>query len=377
MNKLLRMTLLTTALSLPMAAQADWSIAALSNFDTFRSAPFGINDSGQVVGIAFGKGPTHGFITGSNGVGVTDLLALSNIEQAFDINNSGQVVGTTNGHSMMTGANGVGAIDLGNFGGVSGSYAVAINNSGQVVAQYTAQGGLIHTIITGPNGVGFTDIGTLGGRNNLVADINSSGQVTGMSDLSGNSLKHAYITGANGLGLTDLGSLNLSSTGTGINDSGQVVGSMDISDGSNHAYVTGPNGVNIIDLGTFGGRLSVSTAINNLGEVIGTATTAGNVETHSFLYSHGGLTDLNLLAPVVSGGWTNLEVTDINNNGQIVGSGIHNGVNSGFILSYTADTIFDPNPIFIPQVPEPETYAMLLAGLGMIGFMARRRKQNS
>lgn len=28
----------------------------------------------------------------------------------------------------------------------------------------------------------------------------------------------------------------------------------------------------------------------------------------------------------------------------------------------------------VAQVPEPETYAMLLAGLGMIGFMARRRK---
>jgi hypothetical protein len=25
-------------------------------------------------------------------------------------------------------------------------------------------------------------------------------------------------------------------------------------------------------------------------------------------------------------------------------------------------------------VPEPETYAMLLAGLGLVGFMARRRK---
>jgi len=26
-------------------------------------------------------------------------------------------------------------------------------------------------------------------------------------------------------------------------------------------------------------------------------------------------------------------------------------------------------------VPEPETYAMLMAGLGLLGFMARRRKQ--
>lgn len=32
--------------------------------------------------------------------------------------------------------------------------------------------------------------------------------------------------------------------------------------------------------------------------------------------------------------------------------------------------------IRVTAVPEPETYAMLLAGLGMIGFMSRRRKGN-
>ena len=31
----------------------------------------------------------------------------------------------------------------------------------------------------------------------------------------------------------------------------------------------------------------------------------------------------------------------------------------------------------VAVVPEPETYAMLLAGLGLVGFMARHRKQNA
>jgi hypothetical protein len=31
----------------------------------------------------------------------------------------------------------------------------------------------------------------------------------------------------------------------------------------------------------------------------------------------------------------------------------------------------------VAPVPEPETYAMMLAGLGLLGFMARRRKQQS
>jgi hypothetical protein len=35
------------------------------------------------------------------------------------------------------------------------------------------------------------------------------------------------------------------------------------------------------------------------------------------------------------------------------------------------------NIMVAAPVPEPETYAMMLAGLGLLGFAARRRKQKA
>lgn len=368
---------------------ADWSIVALDTFGNFTNSPANINDSGQIVGTAItaNAGKVHAFITGPDGVGITDLYTLSGIEEAYGINNSGQVAGLTrisgeNIHAIITGPDGVGIKDLGTFDG-SRSFAMDINDSGQVTGGFQAGGGEVHGFLTGPNGVGSTVLGTLGGQGNDVAGINASGQVTGTSSISGNLNSHAYITGADGVGMKDVGALFLNSSASGINDAGQVVGHSYVADRTYHAFVTGPNGVDMTDLGTLGGNYSQSFAINNSGEVVGVALTASDPGWHSFIYSHGGMTDLSLLTPVVTAGWSNLHVADINNNGQIVGSGMLNGEYAGFLLSYTPDTIFTPNPIFIPPpvitppppIPEPETYMMLLAGLGLVGFMVRRRKE--
>ncbi len=46
-----------------------------------------------------------------------------------------------------------------------------------------------------------------------------------------------------------------------------------------------------------------------------------------------------------------------------------------YIDSATYSATGTPDNFAVTAVPEPETYAMLLAGLGVLGFMARRRKQ--
>ena len=370
--------------SIPAVGQADWSITILGDFGGGYSTPWDINDSGQIVGYAgHSDGTSHAFITGINGVGLTDLHNLVEADKlsysvASSINNSGQVVGWTEDHGFITGPNGVGLTKLDSPGGLVMPYG--INNHGQVVGtiQTDIPGTFdseSHAFITDPNGVGITKIdeGSPAWDMARVVAVNDSGQVVGFFD---NGQRH-FMTGTNGTGVIDITHMHneYRVDASDINESGQVVGGYwDTSNGDYYAYVTEPNGSGFTELGTLGGFGSFANGINNAGEVVGTAKTADG-DTHPFLFSHGGLTDLNMLDVVIATGLTDISVFDINNNGQLIGHGYDNFGVQAFMLSYTPDTVFDPQPIFIPSpVPELKTYAMLLSGLGLIGFMARCRK---
>jgi len=132
MKKLFTMTIASALLSIATSATADWSFVPLGNsapgYSGYSSVATAINDSGQVVGyydVSFpGGGATHAFMTGPNGVGITNLhpydWTSGNSSFAMGINKSGQVAGEawTDDHfalpyAFITGPSGAGFADLG------------------------------------------------------------------------------------------------------------------------------------------------------------------------------------------------------------------------------------------------------------------------
>ncbi|PTR16033.1 putative secreted protein with PEP-CTERM sorting signal [Nitrosospira sp. Nsp2] len=330
------------------------TVTQLERLDGGTTVPRALNDVGRVVGYYFPPGQgLHGFITGPDGMGMRNLgLAGSSVaDDAADINEAGQVVGRrstptpSSTTAFITGPNGEGIRDLGSLGG-DFSAAQGINDAGQVVGESETAERDSHAYITGPNGTGMRDIGALEGNFSSASRINDAGQVVGHSTTA-EQYFHGFITGADGMGMRDLGTLGgRNSYANDINAAGRVVGSSDTAAEGHHAFITAPDGVGMMDLGALGGGISWASGINDAGQVAGTTSTAEGGE-HAFITGPNGegMTDLNSLVDLPPGVLL-MNAVDINNSGQVIATG----------------------------VPEPETYALLLVGLGLIGFMARPKR---
>ena len=231
--------------------------------------------------------------------------------------------------------------DLGTLNTFAGSsfnvgYALAINNSGQIAANATAsgfgsplgnsindsgqtvQGDFLYTGGT-PTALGYLP----GGDTTGASGINSSGQVVGSANTGRGTPNQAFLYSGNTMTALGQGSA------IAINNNGQVVGFTAINRNlPNHAflYTSGT----MLDLGTLGGSVSYATAINNSGQVVGLSDTSGNLADHAFLYSGGAMIDLGTLP-----GTSISEAHGINDSGQIVGY-TETPTGSGGFLPYHA-----------------------------------------
>jgi probable HAF family extracellular repeat protein len=358
---LLAMLILTAARGASAAVQyavTDLGTAPGAKGDYYNYG-LGLNQSGTaVVGVS---GSTDGTtyatrysIAPGGGVTFTDIgrLAGINFSQGRGVNDSGQIAGWSDvsdpgGYHPFLYSNGV-MKDLGALPGYSHGKALGINNAGQVVGySYT----FAFNTLTDPGraflytGGQLTDIGFLPGDSRSAATaINDQGVVTGYS-YGGANFMHAFLY-ANGT-MTDLGGGLRGPMPQAINNLNQIVGIM-----NNHAFVY-RNGA-FTDLGGLpGADQTYATGINDQGVIVGHSLhTALSPSGYRAFVSTDGQTlqDLTLLVDPASG-WTVQQATGINNGGQIVAYGDHNGGVTHALL--------------LTPIPEPAAPASLciLAGL--------------
>ncbi len=339
------------------------------------AAAFGLNDSGVAAGTATTVfGYEHAFVA-SNGA-MTDLTLNSGASQGFAaaINNAGTIAGTQiiNGQAVATVWSSAGASSISG----AGSYAMAINDAGQVAGMLTTtdgpNGGQGHAFVT-TNGVA-QDLGTVpGGSWSSAYGINGSGEAVGYGMTSSGGFRGFTWTSSGGI--NELGTLGgANSYAMAVNDAGTVVGSAQLASGAMHAFIA--NGDALIDLGTLGGVNSYAYSINDVGEAVGYSTTAAGAM-HAFLYEGGVMIDLNSMIDPASG-WIVTNAYAINASGEIAGAGLFDGVEHAFLLEPSASpalfSVTSQSAIQGAAAPEPRTVALLMmlfaAGAIRIRFRA-------
>lgn len=340
---------------------------------TGGSTAYGMNSSGQVVGNSYNSATgLYEAVVWNNGA----VISLGVQGMARAINDSGTVVGETGSDAASsTGVgNGVAFMysggvytSLGTLGGTA-SGAWGINNSGTIVGMSNIGADPANVLKAHAfkySGGVMTDLGTNAPDGYSRAHgINAAGESVGRGSVgtfTGSDKFMAYWDSTNAL--TIVPGPTTYSTAYDINNNGIIVGNgRSLTSGlDQRAMWWDENGV-IHTLDPFaGGNRSQFWALNDAGVMVGYARNGVTAASDRATISYDGITliDLNTLVVDLTGWQTLTQAYDINGSGQIVGVGIlSNGQQGAFILT---------------AVPIPAAVWLFASGLGLLGWMRRKR----
>jgi probable HAF family extracellular repeat protein len=153
--------------------------------------------------------------------------------------------------------------------------------------------------------------------------------------------------------ITNLGSVVPGWSFVGINNGSQLIGNYTVPGNTAqeiHGFIYNNSDGTFTDMGTLGGLQSNATAINNLGQVTGSALIGGpQAISHAFLYSNGVMTDIGTLTgSAYSVGYA------INDSGEVAGAfsvGPENSFQPAYYLTaftYSNGVITNLTPNFSP-----------------------------
>jgi len=243
-----------------------------------------INNAGTIVGTALlDDYSREAVMWDSKGhMALLGFLPGGSFSQASDINDRGQIVGTANGpgwqYQAVVWDKGPGSASaLPPLAGIEESpyptsFGEAINNSGQIVGNFSAwyvpqQAVLWRNENSAPTALTPLVAGTFA----YAGDINNAGEIVGNSKSASPGFQLHAVVWKSGTP-TDLGQMGTWAVANAINDRGQIVGYWQDSGNATHAFVSEKSVITPLDP-LAGDAASFANGINNAGKAIGTSGT--------------------------------------------------------------------------------------------------------
>ncbi|MBL8065668.1 MAG: PEP-CTERM sorting domain-containing protein [Chthonomonadaceae bacterium] len=349
-------------------AQSLYHIQDLGVVPGYRfSYATGVNDIGDAVGTSF-QGPTSRQAFRNVGHGPKGLGFPQNSENPTGgkINNDGEICGQYTDRALIESrpfrwSEGLGYQALARTSGYTPGTAIDINASGTILgSNKRLSDGQTEMIFWNRDGTSVQVGPPNGTRGVLLFSMNDLGQV-GCASTTEETRLFPYLWDPTS-GYRELGLMQ------GL-DAGRSVGV------NNHSTVAIRGVSNLGDSWTYlwtasGGHERLfsddmvglqAEAINDNDVVVGAGAINGTHDIRAFVWNRQNThTRLDSMLDAASQGWTLEWAYDVNNRGQIVGTGIINGVEHGYLAT---------------PVPEPGSLAVL--GGSLIALLRNRRRRSA
>ena len=191
--------------------------------------------------------------------------------------------------------------------------------------------------------------------------INEQGQAVGYSGTCTAALHAVSWENGTASPLPDLGT---GAIAQGINNQGQIVGTVGSADGTTQYGALWQNGA-LTNLGTLSGDVAaIATGINSKGQVVGSTWDSNFNWSHGFIWQDGAMTDLNTLFPASSNLFATM-ANKINERGQISGMAIVlSGPDAGNIHAFLATPVHQSIGRSVAEVAPTRPKSNLPANVG-------------
>ena len=363
-NMPLRTLIVAAAAVVALPASAySWEATRLPGSGLFSTEVADMNNARQIVGSTWlPDGARHAFLYENGSMRDLGVIASGRDSGALGINNAGQIVGWSQTGELDDTGRQISRAYLYDHGVATRlegmTQASDINDVGIVVGRNYSSAAVYN--------LNTQQVQWRGPRAALssATHVNNAGQVIGSYDDFLGDDGHGFLhdLGSNTTTRLQPPGYSLGYAG-GINEAGAIVGAVSNGPFSSTAFYY-YNGEYTLYNSPFGLRSSASD-INNLGQIAGSLEISRDSEFsiwHAFFYDKGMLVDLNDVLDLPGDEYLR-DVIALNDNGDLV---VSSSLWNTYLL--TATTTAAP-------VPEPETWAMLLGGLGVTGWAKRRRQR--